>query len=1037
MTKTSFIYISGIATLCLTLPSLAKVTQSNRKGAWTTEQQLAGFKLPEGFIIELVASEKNGLINPIDLTFDDAGRLWTQTAQMYPLDPVTGQGWNQNLKMMQDPKLGEKYPKVLAIQKLYKLETRGKDKILIVDQPTQQAKGPLQVWADGLSIPQSILPYKDGCYVAHGSEMFFLQDTNNDGKQDKVNTVMSGFGMFDTHTMAHSLVRGPGGWVNFSHGALNSGKVKVHKSGQELEVTYAKNLRFNLAGTKLEVLNIARDNVWGYQVQSNGQWYATSANDNGLSVLPMEDQTGINGIGGQKIRNYQPMLNRVHKFRVGGTGISGLAFSEDGEHGFPKEWKNVAILANPITHSINCVRIERLPNGTIKTEHLPDLLHSKDDWFRPVNIEFGPDGCLYIADWYNKIVSHNEVSTTHPDRDRKHGRIWRIRHKSQKPFSIPNVAKAKNADLIKHLNGGSLWEKRAAWHQIVDRKANELAPQLKQIANDKSIAKDVRILALWSLEGLGSYDEATIKSAIADKDGDIRREVIRSLATYQLDAAKVANLVTPFLNDTNCMVRSQVIRTLEELDEAKHATIALLIEASKPAASDNKFGGNYERNFERFLTRKALESYPKELQDYLAKGGATKHPAENILWALQSLPVDQRTSVFVNIWKSASSSKIDKNTFIAVTKMLQDKSVRDAVAPTFSSRSKEMLKLAIENVSDIDGPELARFYIAHINKLLDSKEITQQKEALELIQALRSPFHTKKLVVLYNAAKDNNDRLALLNVLSHDKTLSAEFYREQIFNDSLSFDIRLHALAATVIKAPINSSADLQQWLPHLTPQQLEIVVTKLAFSKAGSDIIKGLWEKSYLPSSAWSYEAASLTLAHNKNDWRGKDIFTHANKIEQVDKAARQKKIKEVVKASETRKPNLQIGAAMFQSCLSCHSQGGKGNTFAPPLDGGKNRDYEHLLTAVISPNDAFEGAFGLYYAVRKDGHVEQGYLVKHDVNGIVIGKQGGITAFISSDNLHSHGSINGRSFMPGLYGKTWSVDMLADVASYLKTPK
>ena len=89
MTKTSFIYISGIATLCLTLPSLAKVTQSNRKGAWTTEQQLAGFKLPEGFVIELVASEKNGLINPIDLTFDDAGRLWTQTAQMYPLDPVT------------------------------------------------------------------------------------------------------------------------------------------------------------------------------------------------------------------------------------------------------------------------------------------------------------------------------------------------------------------------------------------------------------------------------------------------------------------------------------------------------------------------------------------------------------------------------------------------------------------------------------------------------------------------------------------------------------------------------------------------------------------------------------------------------------------------------------------------------------------------------------------------------------------------------------------------------------------------------------
>lgn len=102
-----------------------------------------------------------------------------------------------------------------------------------------------------------------------------------------------------------------------------------------------------------------------------------------------------------------------------------MLFLDDTAGGFPREWQDVAFLANPITSTINAVRIVRNPDGTITAEHLPDFLKSEDGWFRPVNIEFGPDGCLYIADWYNKIVSHNEVPTTHPDRAKSHGRIWR------------------------------------------------------------------------------------------------------------------------------------------------------------------------------------------------------------------------------------------------------------------------------------------------------------------------------------------------------------------------------------------------------------------------------------------------------------------------------------------------------------------------------------------------------------------------------------------------------------------------------------
>ena len=417
---------------CSFLP--AKPVASDRKNPLSPAEELKTFQMADGFVIELVASEEHGVINPIDLTFDDAGRLWTQTAEMYPNDPVSGINFGTAMKMMKDEGRIDSDPRFAKVKRYYQLKSRGTDKILILDDPTKPATGPLRVWADGLTIPQSVLPYKDGCYVAHGSEMFFLSDSDGDGKQDKAKNIFSNFGFFDTHTMSHSFVRAPGGQVHFSQGAINSGKVKITATGEEVEVTYCKNLRFNHEATELEIINCWRDNIWGYDLRANGEWYGTSANDNGYSVTPMEPMSSIDGIGKDKIRPYQPFMPSIHEFRVGGSGISGLAFSEDGASGFPAEWKDIAILANPITQSLNTVKIVRNPDGSVEAELLSNLLKSTDEWFRPVNIVFGPDGCLYIADWYNKIISHNEVSTDNPDRDRKHGRIWR------RP---PRVAKAR------------------------------------------------------------------------------------------------------------------------------------------------------------------------------------------------------------------------------------------------------------------------------------------------------------------------------------------------------------------------------------------------------------------------------------------------------------------------------------------------------------------------------------------------------------------------------------------------------------------
>ncbi len=327
----------------------------------------------------------------------------------------------------------------------------------------------------------SVLPYKDGAYVMQGSELFFLHDKDKNGLSDERTPLFTGFGYTDTHTMGHVLTRAPGDWVHFSQGALNKGEVVSLKSGQKVKLDYSKIARFSLDANKMELVSSGLNNIWGFQLRGNGQWYGSEANDLGYSVAPMEPGTGFPGIGNDRLRPYQPFVPLLHEFRVGGTGISGLAFADDAAGTFPAEFQDVAFLANPITSSINAVRIVREADGSVTAQHLPDLLTSEDDWFRPVNMEFGPDGCLYIADWYNKIVSHNELPTTHPDRDKENGRIWRIRHVSQQPREVPDFYKINTADLPSYLASPSLWAKRAAWHQISDRSSAEtksLAPAL-------------------------------------------------------------------------------------------------------------------------------------------------------------------------------------------------------------------------------------------------------------------------------------------------------------------------------------------------------------------------------------------------------------------------------------------------------------------------------------------------------------------------------------------------------------------------------
>lgn len=1006
----------------------------------TPEEQMAGFTLADGFTIELVASEKDGIINPIDMTFDDAGRLWTQTARMYPLDPISDIQWEDLLALMENQETQKNHPNFKRVLDLYQGKTPGSDKILIISDLYGDTPAKTTVWADSLTIPMSILPYKNGAYVAQGSELFFLDDADKSGHADKRVPLITGFGFTDSHTMPHVLMRAPGGWIYFSQGALNKGVATSVTSGVKLPINYSKIARFSMDAKKFELVTSGQNNIWGFQLRDNGQWYGTEANDLGYSVIPMEDGTGFPGVGGDRLRDYQPWMPELHQFRVGGTGISGLAFADDAEGTFPPEWKDAAILANPITSTINVVKIVRNADGTVSSEHLADLLTSKDTYFRPVNMEFGPDGCLYVADWYNKIISHNEVPTSDPTRDKTHGRIWRIRHVSQQPRTIPDFSSMQADELPGYLKSPSLWAKRAAWHQIVDRAETEtekLIPKIIELAADKSQSEVSRIHALWCLEGLAHYDSSLMKNLVADRGDNLRREAIRSLASFSLEPSTVAMLVKDLVDDSNPMVRSQVLRTLTDLGKADTSTIAILLRACKPELPGNTLGGPYERKFERYLALKALEQYHAEINAFINSKNVSGIPVANQLWAIQALPKAQKEQMFLKLWPKAEMNELDEANFILISRMLSNAAIYNLVKPTFENPANTMkyLGIALANQQRIQSVDLSKMLTNPVKNLLLNGSDVDRRIALDAVARLKIKV-SNDLIASQISEQASEQTISLaLTALENDAKANAASFSKVARNEKIAIAQRIAAVHGLSKAGSKEALQILQSWLPKFSEEEKKTLVSTLASSRQGVDVLKDVYRKKLIDGNAFDLSSAELVAKANPNDSLGAEITQAVKDKAARDKELRASKLAKYVSIAEKKGGDAKKGEMLFQTCLQCHRVGSNGQNIAPALDGSANRENSALLTALLDPDAAMEEGFMLYRITKNDYTSIEGYLSGKDGKGTTIAVMGGNKIFTPATDIKEETFVWGRSFMPKGLIDNYSDEQVADLLAYIRT--
>jgi putative heme-binding domain-containing protein len=373
--------------------------QTIRESAWRSPaEEMAGFHVPQGFRVELVASEPE-IAKPMNLAFDQQGRLWMTQSVLYPFPSKDGSSKGDAVMVLED---------------------RDRDGDYEIKRQ----------FADGLNIPIGILPFEDGCLVFSIPNILRLRDTDGDGVCDSREVVLGPFDTSrDTHGMVNALRNGGDGWVYACHGFNNISRL-AGKDGHSIELVSGNTFRFRPDGSRVEHYTQGQVNPFGMTRDQYGNWFTADCHSKPLTQLLRGACYPSFGRPDDGLGFVPPMMEHLH----GSTAISGAAVVP--QNSFPSGFRGDLFCGNVMTCRINRNRVT-YQGATAKAFEMPDLLTSDDPWFRPVDLQFGPDGCLYVADFYNKIIGHYEVALDHPDRDRTSGRIWRIRWVASEQVGAP------------------------------------------------------------------------------------------------------------------------------------------------------------------------------------------------------------------------------------------------------------------------------------------------------------------------------------------------------------------------------------------------------------------------------------------------------------------------------------------------------------------------------------------------------------------------------------------------------------------------
>ncbi len=897
--------------------------------------------LPEGFEVQLFASDPD-IYRPICMAWDARGRLWIAETVDYPNN-------------MQPP--GQGHDRIVILE-----DTKGTGK---ADKFT--------VFADHLSIPTSLTFARGGVIVTQAPDTLFLKDSTGGDHADVRETLFSGWGTHDTHAGPSNLRYGFDNWIWGTVGYSGfAGKIggKETKFGQGI-------YRMKPDGSDLEYLTGTSNNTWGLGLNESGEVFASTANNQhsvflGVPNRFFEGVRGWHGAGSAGIADhskFHPVTDKVRQvdWHGGYTAACGHAVYTGGC--FPEEYENkAAFVCEPTGHLVHVDWLTPQGSGFVAKDGW-NILASDDEWTAPVCAEVGPDGALWVIDWYNFIVQHNPTPTgfetgkggayVTPLRDKTHGRIYRIVYKGAKALPQPDLAKADEKELVATLSHENMWQRLTAQRLLVERGKTDVVPQLAALARDPKSGLGA-VHALRTMQGLGELTPAKGEAFDAAKAAAGERRPRRPPHCAGGAAANrggvAAILAAKSLSDPDAAVRLEALLTLSEMPASKEAAAAVTAAVLDPknatdqwipsaliaaaARNDVEFlltatvaqpakGGeviymNTIRVVAEHIARKAPEGAAAKL--LAALKGADPAAVEPLLAGLAAgWPADRKPTLddAAQADWAALTAKLPPSGLLQLAKLAR----RWGQEKRMGATTGKLLEGAMQRVADAKQPDEARLAAAHDLITLGGDE-PSLTAVLEQVGPQAGPALTQ----------------GLFDVLA---------------------DSTFEGVGAALMK----------RW-PQLTPagkgQAVDLLLKRPAWTSALLDAVdKGGVDKADLSVeqaqrlSKYPDEAVSV---------RAKKLLASGGGLPNPDR----QKVLDAFLPALKRHGDVVKGRAVFEkNCAKCHRHGDLGANIGPDLTGMAVRERADLMIDVLDPNRSVEGNYRQYTVVTTDGRVLTGLLL------------------------------------------------------------
>ncbi|MDB6122060.1 MAG: Cytochrome c [Pedosphaera sp.] len=494
----------------------------------TPAEEQKTFHLPPGFEIQLVTSEP-AIGKPMNMNFDAQGRLWITQSREYPFPVPTN--------------------------------APGRDAIKIISgfQPNGCATN-VTTFATNLNIPIGLIPYKDGVLGFSIPYIYYFADTNHDGQADTREIVLGTFGFDrDTHGLTSAFRRGYDGWIYADHG-FNNNTILTAKDGSTITMNSGNCYRFKPDGSHVEQHSWGQVNPFGLMFDTFGDLWSADCHSKPVYIL----QRGAHYPSFGKPHDGLGFAPEVVSHLHGSTAIAGIVYYA--ATNFPAEYQGNTFIGNVMTCRIN--RDSYVEHGSTRPgKEEPDFLSCDDPWFRPVDIQLGPDGAIYVADFYNRIIGHYEVPLDHPGRDRERGRIWRIVYTGKgvtsgaitanKPAKLENydLSKSSATDLTRTLGHPNITLRMLAMNQLVDRIGQPAIKPVAKMMRDKKSNAFQKIHGLWVLQRLNALDYKILAAAAKDSDRGVRTHAMHILSEIEKLTSDQHNLLLAGLRDSDGFVQ--------------------------------------------------------------------------------------------------------------------------------------------------------------------------------------------------------------------------------------------------------------------------------------------------------------------------------------------------------------------------------------------------------------------------------------------------------------------------------------------------